>query len=167
MEPLSIEHINETSSYQVELTDKEGFYQFFTDGGVHYSVGFMEDDILLTNNSYQLIIANINNHKSPRDRKVRDTIVSIVDEFFNRNNSTLLYICETGDNKQSMRSRLFEYWFSTYNRKALYTMMSSSIIDMDGVVNFATIILRNDNQHLPDIITEFTESIRLLSQKPE
>lgn len=119
MEPLSIEHINETSSYQVELTDKEGFYQFFTAGGVHYSVGFMEDDILLANNSYQLIIANINNHKSPRDRK------------------------------------------------ALYTMMSSSIIDMDGVVNFATRILRNDNQHLADIITEFTESIRLLSQKPE
>lgn len=70
MEALSIEHINKTSSYQVELTDKEGFYQFFTDGGVHYSVGFMEDDVLLTNNSYQLIIANINNHKSPRDRKV-------------------------------------------------------------------------------------------------
>lgn len=167
METLSIEHINETSSYQVELTDQYGFYQFFTDGGVHYSVGFMEDDLLLTNNSYQLIIANINNHKSPRDRKVRDTIVSIVDEFFNRNNSTLLYICETGDSKQRMRSRLFEYWFSTYTRKALFTTMSSSIVDVDGVVNFATIILRNDNPHLSEIITEFTESIRLLSLKPE
>ncbi|WP_349946146.1 DUF6169 family protein, partial [Bacteroides cellulosilyticus] len=115
-------------------------YQFFTDGGVHYSVGFMEDDVLLSKNSYQLIIANINNHKSPRNRKVRDTIVSIVDEFFRCNNSTLLYICETGDNKQRMRSRLFEYWFSTYNRKALFTMISSSIVDAEGVVNFATII---------------------------
>ena len=141
--------------------------QFFTDGGVHYSVGFMEDDVLLSKNSYQLIIANINNHKSPRDRKVRDTIVSIVDEFFRCNNSTLLYICETGDNKQRMRSRLFEYWFSTYNRKALFTMISSSIVDAEGVVNFATIILRNDNPELSEIIVEFTESIQLLSQKPE
>lgn len=167
MNSLSIERINETSSYRVELTEQDGFYQFFTDGGVHYSVGFMEDDILLVNDSYQLIIANINNHKSPRDRKVRDTIVAIVDEFFYRNNSTLLYICETGDNKQRMRSRLFEYWFSTYNRKALFTMMSSSVMDMDGVVNFVTIILRNDNRRLTEIITEFTESIQLLSQKPE
>ena len=115
----------------------------------------------------KIIIANINNHKSPRDRKVRDTIVSIVDEFFRCNNSTLLYICETGDNKRRMRSRLFEYWFSTYNRKALFTMISSSIVDAEGVVNFATIILRNDNPELSEIIVEFTESIQLLSQKPE
>ena len=98
---LSLERINSGETpYQVEPTEQNGFYQFFTDGGVHYSVGFMEDDVLLSKNSYQLIIANINNHKSPRDRKVRDTIVSIVDEFFRCNNSTLLYICETGDNKQ-------------------------------------------------------------------
>ena len=158
---------HENSSYPVETTGEDGFYQFFTDGGVHYSVGFMEDDILLSQNSYQLIIANINNHKSPRDHKVRDTIIAIVDEFFRNNNSTLLYICETGDSKQSMRIRLFEYWFSTYNRKALFTMISSSIVDEEGVVNFATIILRNDNPNLSEIIAEFTESIQLLSQKPE
>ena len=164
---LSLKRINENSSYPVETTGEDGFYQFFTDGGVHYSVGFMEDDILLSQNSYQLIIANINNHKSPRDHKVRDTIIAIVDEFFRNNNSRLLYICETGDSKQSMRSRLFEYWFSTYNRKALFTMISSSIVDEEGVVNFATIILRNDNPNLSEIIAEFTESIQLLSQKPE
>ena len=164
---LSLKRINENSSYPVETTGEDGFYQFFTDGGVHYSVGFMEDDILLSQNSYQLIIANINNHKSPRDHKVRDTIIAIVDEFFRNINSTLLYICETGDSKQSMRSRLFEYWFSTYNRKALFTMISSSIVDEEGVVNFATIILRNDNPNLSEIIAEFTESIQLLSQKPE
>lgn len=165
---LSLERINSGETpYQVEPTEQNEFYQFFTDGGVHYSVGFMEDDVLLSKNSYQLIIANINNHKSPRNRKVRDTIVSIVDEFFRCNNSTLLYICETGDNKQRMRSRLFEYWFSTYNRKALFTIISSSIVDAEGVVNFATIILRNDNPELSEIIVEFTESIQLLSQKPE
>ena len=165
--PLWNSFFHENSSYPVETTGEDGFYQFFTDGGVHYSVGFMEDDILLSQNSYQLIIANINNHKSPRDHKVRDTIIAIVDEFFRNNNSTLLYICETGDSKQSMRSRLFEYWFSTYNRKALFTMISSSIVDEEGVVNFATIILRNDNPNLSEIIAEFTESIQLLSQKPE
>ena len=150
---LSLKHINENSSYPVETAGEDGFYQFFTDEEVHYPVGFMEDDILLSRNSYQLIIANINNHKSPRDRKGRDTIIAIVDEFFRNNNSTLLYICETGDSRQSMRNRLFEYWFS--------------IVDEEGVVNFATIILRNDNPDLTEIIAEFTESIQLLSQKPE
>ena len=79
----------------------------------------------------------------------------------------MLYICETGDNKQRMRSRLFEYWFSTYTRKSQFTTISSSIIDDEGIVNYATIILRNDNPYLSEIISEFTESIQALSQKPE
>ena len=165
MKPLSLEHVNTVSPYFVESTNNIGFYQFFTETGVHYSVGFMKDDLLLTKDSYQLIIANVNNHKSPRDRKVRDTIVAIIDEFFNQNNSTLLYICDTGDNKQHMRSRLFEYWFSTYQYKAFFTMISSSVMDMDGIINFATLILRNDNPFLSEIVTEFTESIQLLNQK--
>ena len=52
---LSLERINSGETpYQVEPTEQNGFYQFFTDGGVHYSVGFMEDDVLLSKNSYQL-----------------------------------------------------------------------------------------------------------------
>ena len=167
MNPLSLELINKIADYPVVRNNQDGFFHFFTDGGVHYSVGFIEDDVLLSKESYQLIIANLNNRKSMRDKKVRNSIVAIVDEFFNRNNATLLYFCETGDNKQGMRSRLFEYWFSIYNRKSLFTTMSSSVVDGEGVVNYATIILRNDNPYLSEIITEFSESIQALNQKPE
>ena len=49
---LSLERINSGETpYQVEPTEQNGFYQFFTDGGVHYSVGFMVDDVLLSKNS--------------------------------------------------------------------------------------------------------------------
>lgn len=166
MNTLVLKAINSKAAYHVELNEQDGFFQFFTDSGVHYSVGFIEDDVLLSKESYQLIIANLN-RKSMRDRKVRDTIVAIIDEFFNYNNSTLLYICETSDNRQSMRSRLFEYWFSTYNRKSQFTTLSSSIVDREGVINYATIILRNDNPDLSEIVTECSESIQALSQKPE
>ena len=66
-----------------------------------------------------------------------------------------------------MRSRLFEYWFSTYNQKSLFTTLSSSVVDGEGIVNYATIILRNDNPYLSDIITEFSGTIQALNQKPE
>ena len=87
--------------------------------------------------------------------------------FFNRNNATLLYICETEDNKQGLRNRLFEYWFSTYNQKTRFTTLSSSVVDAEGIVNYSTIILRNDNPYLAGIIAEFSESIQALNQKPE
>ena len=167
MQSLSLERINQAASYPIIRNEQDGFFHFFTDYGVHYSVGFIEDDVLVSGESYQLIIANLNNRKSMRDRKVRDTILVIVDEFFRCNNVALLYICETGDNKQGLRSRLFEYWFSTYNQKSLFTTLSSSVVDSEGVVNYATIILRNDNPFLSETISEFSESIQTLNQKPE
>lgn len=46
-------------------------------------------------------------------------------------------------------------------------MLSTAIVDSDGVSNFATIITRNDNPNYVDIISEFTETVQLLSNKPD
>ena len=66
--------------------------------------------------TYQFSIINFNNKKSPRDPKVRETIIAIIENFFMESQEVMLYICETGDGKQSMRSRLFEYWFNHYKK---------------------------------------------------
>ena len=166
MNPLDSKRINSHAPYQVKESDDINFFEFFTASDVHYSVGFMPDDSLMQSEAYHLIIINVDNRPSPSDRKVKDTVLAIVAEFFERNNTTLLYICDTGDGKQCMRSRLFERWFAAYNKKALYTSVTSSVVDEDGITNYATIILRNDNPRLVDTIAEFTSTVSLLNQKP-
>lgn len=74
---------------------------------------------------FQLVIVNVDNMPSPRDRKLRETIVAIVEGFFSINNEAMLYICETGDGKQAMRNRLFQYWYSHYERKFEFTFLSA------------------------------------------
>ena len=165
MNQLSLQAINSNASYEVSEVG-EGCYQFFTDYGVHCSVEFVPDDSLMSRETYHLVIVNVNHQNSPSDVKVRDTIIAIIDEFFESNYTTLLYICETGDKKQAFRNRLFERWFSTYARKAQYTFVASSLRDDEGVENYAAIIVRNDNPDLSAIITEFTTTISLLSTKP-
>ena len=76
------------------------------------------------------------------------------------------YKVEEGDGKQRLRSCLFERWFSAYSKKGLYTSVTSSVVDEDGITNYATIIVRNDNPRLVDVIAEFTTTISLLNQKP-
>ena len=166
MNTLSIHAINARASYQVTEAGA-GCYQFFTDHGVHCTVEFVLDDSLLSHETYHLVIVNVNHQKSPSDMKVRDTIIAIIDEFFESNNTTLLYICETGDKKQAFRNRLFERWFSTYERRAQYTFVASSLKDEDGIENYAAIIVRNDNPDLSAIVSEFTTTISLLSTKPD
>lgn len=68
-------------------------------------------------NHMSFLSSNVNKIPSPRDLKMRDTVMLIIENFFNMNEAALLYICESGDGKQHMRSRLFEYWFSSYQMK--------------------------------------------------
>lgn len=167
MNALSLERINAIAPYQVYSNGNIYSYLFVTDVGAEYSIDFVFDDSIVTQQeAYQFVIANLNNTKSPRDSKLRDTIMAIVEEFFEKNISTLLYICSTGDGKQMMRQRLFEAWFSGYNHKMLFTKLSSSLIDADGVLNFASVIVRNDNPLMKEVLSEFMETANLLSQKP-
>lgn len=163
---LPLQRINAVAPYKIKL-QHDGSAYFTTDKGLHYIVSFDPDDAILNTLCYQLIIINVDNKPSPRDRKLRDTIVAIVEGFFAYNNEVMLYICETGDGKQAMRNRLFQYWYSQYERKYDFTFLSASIKDEEGVVNYATLIMRNDNPNYADVLEDFGRSVQVLSNKPD
>ena len=163
---LPLEQINRAAPYKIKGL-KDGSVFFTTDNGLHYIVSFDPDDVSLTHLCYQLVIVNVDNMPSPRDIKLRDTIVAIVEGFFASNNEVMLYICETGDGKQAMRNRLFQYWYSHYERKQEFTFLSTSIKDEEGVINYATLIIRNDNPDYADVVKEFALTINVLNEKPK
>lgn len=164
---LDLASINETSPYEVyKSNSNKNYYLFETRHGVQYAVGFLDSFMIETDEAYEFILTNTNSKASPRDAKVRDTIISIMTEFFRVNNSTVLYICDTIDGKQEMRNRLFNYWFLSYCNKAEFTILSTSIIDAEGIINCASIILRNDNPKYIEVMTEFQTVVQTLRNKP-
>ena len=162
---LNIDRINSSSPYTVSL-DERGTCHLVTDSGVMYLISFIEDDLLQYAESYQMIISNVSNKKSPRDSKLRRTILAIIYEFFENSEHALLYICDTGDRKQRMRQRLFSYWFNSSSRKSDFAFMSADITDIEGIQNYAAIILRIDNPSFESIMNEFYMTVRVLRQKP-
>lgn len=167
MNELCLDYINKHAPYQVTKDKEQGYYRFTSKAGVEFLVGFDKDEILLKHHSYQLIIANVNHKPSPRDTKVKTTISVIIEAFFQANNVTMLYICDTGDGKQKMRSRLFGFWFSTFVGKSLYTMLTATVKDEEGIDNYVALISRTDNPYLAESVNIFSETIQLLSHKPE
>lgn len=167
MNVLSVEAINAVSPYCVYKTEDTGLYRFTSDSDIEFIVGFEPDDLILSDETYQFVITNVDNRKSPRDDKIRKTILAIVEEFFSKNQVSLLYICESGDGKQAMRERLFEYWFETYRDNERFEMLTASVKDEDGMDNFAALILRRDNPNFARVVSEFTVSVELLNNKPE
>lgn len=154
------------SPYTITYSPSEQSYKFVTDYDVEYAVSFMEDEILDVDEVFHFIVSNTKRKASPRDIKVRDTITAILDAFFQQRQSAIIYICETGDGKQSMRNRLFHYWFSRYKHSNECMFLSSAVIDEEGVMNYATLVIRNDNPNLTNVLNSYTTTIQLLSQKP-
>lgn len=138
-----------------------------TDNMAEIFISFEKDDILQSGIVYQFGISNPQGTKSPRDQKVRNTILAIIEEFFNKNKAALLYICETGDGMQKMRSRLFQYWFSIYNEREEYLFPLQIVYEEEENENYAALIIRKDNPCFVELVSEFTDTINLLNGKPE
>lgn len=167
MEKLSLDAINAKSEYIVKMEADNGTYSFMTDNMAEIFISFEKDDILQSGIVYQFGISNPKGTKSPRDHKVRETILAIIEEFFNKNKAALLYICETGDGMQRMRSRLFQYWFSIYNEKADYLFLPQIVYDDEDNENYAALIIRKDNPRFIELVSEFTDTINLLNGKQD
>lgn len=167
MVELSLDRINAVAPYQVQLDSRTGLYKFVSDYQVGFSVAFEENDLLQSGESYQFALTNYEGKISPRDNKVRTTILAIIGEFFAKNEAALLYICETGDGMQKMRNRLFHFWFGVYAEHDEFLFLPQVVYDEEDNENYAALIIRRDNPKFNDLVTEFTNTITLLNTKPD
>ena len=102
---------------------------------------------------------------SPVDMKLRQTIIAIIEEFFEANgNEAMLYITETGDGKQMFRNRLFIRWFNLYSHHDKYIIRTAEG-KMDGQDNFIAIFVCKANPHAQYIIEVFELVTAILFDK--
>ena len=95
MNTLRLENINLHSPYLVGQTEgnKYSFY-FDTDFGLRYTISFMLEYSFVQSGAYQFCINVEGDGRSPGDKKLRQTIFTIIEEFFEVNGSeAMLYLC--------------------------------------------------------------------------
>ncbi len=165
MNTLNLACINKLSPYEVWQTS-EGDFNFQTDFNVLYRISFRIEQTIWDDGAYEFSIINQNQKSSPNDQKVRDTIFIIIEEFFASNPDILLYQCETGDNRQSMRDRLFLRWFKEYEHSDKYYIKVSTIT-AEGVTNYTAMIVQKDNPQLEAIIKDFDDFVGFFQNKPQ
>ena len=162
MEELRLERINQIAPYKVKRDPEKPFdFYLVSDNGTRFDVDFTPNDAVIPSGAYEISISNKKNSRSPLDTKLRQTLFAIIEEFFEQNNEVMLYMAETGDEKQGFRNRLFVRWFNTYERRDRYFMRTAEG-KMEGQNNFMAIISRLDNPQLEIAISEFDETVELL-----
>ena len=102
MKQLSLKTINASSPYDVMMVNPNT-YRFVTDYNVEIAISFDLDDLLEHGEAYMFNITNVNKQRSPRDMKVRDTVIAIIDIFL-RQTSLLSFIYV----KRAIESKLCE-----------------------------------------------------------
>ena len=163
MNALSLESINCRSPYRVGQTEynSTSFY-FDTDFGLKYTISFMFEQSFVSSGAYQFCINVEGDGRSPGDMKLRQTVFAIIEEFFDVNGKdVMLYLCETGDEKEGLRNRLFIRWFNTYEQRDKYIIKTADGL-LDGQRNFMALFSRKDNPRLKEQIEEFDETVSLL-----
>lgn len=163
---LNITRLNCRAPYTLWQGKHPFEYLFKTDFGGLFNVAFSENDIIWSKGAYEFGIFNLTNNNSPNDPKLKQTIIAIIEEFFHDNPNVLLYQCETGDNRQVMRARLFQRWFDGYEKKNRYFIRVVMIKDED-VENYDAIIVRRDNPDFDIIVSEFERFAEEMKSKPQ
>ncbi len=77
----------------------------------------------------------------------------------------LLYQCETGDDRQAMRDRLFLRWFQEYEHHSDYVVKVSEIV-AEGISNYVAIIIQKSNPSLVTVLQDFDNFVSFFREKP-
>lgn len=102
MNTLSLENINKHAPYGVRHRENNCYsFYFETDFGLKYTISFMHENSFVQSGAFQFCINVEGAGRSPGDVKLRQTVFTIIEEFFAANGKeAMLYLCETGDEKR-------------------------------------------------------------------
>lgn len=161
MNALDLNIINAHSEYQVWLSPN-GKYLFKTDYNIIFAVDFeLDSNPYFT--AYWFNLTNIENLASPNDRKIAQTVVCIISEFFRQNPDILLYMCSTEGGKQAQRARLFLRWFNGTEQQKHYVARSVEVRGEDNRKEYVALIVQRSNPKLEEILATFEEETAMFN----
>ncbi|GAB3884063.1 DUF6169 family protein [Spirosoma agri] len=145
-------------------------YVFVTDDGRTYSVSFVEQpffnrsDFIFSDSTFEVFLRL---EKSPpayfTDPKIGATVTAILQNFIEKDPSRIVFFtCDTADGRQLARFRKFSSWFSE-NSDGNYFKLEDSVTYLALDKQFLiTLIMRNDNQNIVDIVSSFVQLTNVL-----
>lgn len=96
------------------------------------------------------------------DYWIKNTVVKLIADILNKESNVIFYICDSEDERQDSRHRVFEYW---YQKSAEYFYYISKynhcVISEHGYTLNASILYNNENPLGSMVIEEFKKELNL------
>jgi hypothetical protein len=89
------------------------------------------------------------------DPLIEPTIARIFQDFFARRGVVVVYICDSSDNRQAVRHRMFNRWFHRY-RHLGFVKLDAEFLDPLGII-YTSLIMHRSYRHRAEVIEAFFE----------
>jgi hypothetical protein len=147
----------------------ENSYFFETNSGIIYEVIFKPTPYLFGDEEsffsdlifeFSILVQFNSNEKLPAaDSKIGLTAAEIFKDFYlKKGNSITVYICDSSDDKQAIRKRKFDSWFTIYNSSDFFKI-DKVLVDADDNHFPISLILQDNNPFKHEILDSFTKLI--------
>ena len=127
-----------------------------TDKGVEYIAYFnkvpIESCVV-----YNFVFAKSTVGRYGMDTRIRNTILSIISDFWDDYEEVILFVCDSSDGRSECRMRLFHYWYKILNNDNNVTKIDYSVEQIR-----AAILAKKDNCLLPLAQKEIQELFVLM-----
>jgi Family of unknown function (DUF6169) len=144
-------------------------YYFETKDGIIYEVKFKPTPYLFGSEKsifsdqifeFSILVEFNPNQKVPAsDSKIGATTALIFNDFYlKKGNAITIYICDSSDDKQSIRKRKFDIWYTKYN-DIRFLKIDKVLIDRHKKRFPISLILSDSNPYRNEIIDSFTSMI--------
>ena len=136
--------------YLVSETVGTFLFQFESSNQVIYNIDFSKADYLFdildehTQHVYTISFFPISTKEIKFDKRVSETIMATIIEFINSKEAALIYICDSVDERQIFRQKIFIKWFNSNENKA-YFKHEARIIDFKDFSIFAGLLCKTND----------------------
>lgn len=161
MKVLDTVKLQITSPYAVVMEGDE--YLFRTDNDILYAVSFQQYDGISGITAYWFDLSNRSHLPSPNDKKVSETVICIIEEFFNQNPDILLYMCDNANDQQAQRSRLFLRWFNGAEQQKKYDIRTALLTE-EGIDSYIAMIIQRSHPQYEEILHIFDTEISIFKE---
>ena len=139
-------------------------YVFLTTAGYWYNVSFKPSGYVFprspgfADDVFEFVIALTNGPSGSlpmADPLIEPTVVALFQDFFARRGVVVIYICDSSDDRQAIRHRLFNQWFLRY-RHLGFVKLDAELDDPAGRI-YTSVLVHRTYPHRVAVLDAFLQ----------
>lgn len=110
--------------------------------------------------SFNLELANKKYKPKGIDKRIADTVITIVGNYLSTKTNAVVYVCDNSDGKEKARSRKFLSWFEYYDHPSNKIVQVNSNISIGGLSIHTSLLIHKMNKNFNELVIAYLNLTR-------